>query len=151
MLPENNFKAVCSVTEMAKKVSLSRPRFYQLQKKGIFPEPVYIDESKRPFYPLDLQQKCVEIRKTGIGHNGQIVIFNASRKKECNGHADPLEHQFEQLADALRQMGRNVTVNKVKNAVKTLYPEGLTQRPLEGSVIGELYRYFENEGCKNAV
>ena len=54
MLSNNDFKAVCSVTELAKNLDMSRARFYQLQKLGVFPEPVYCIRTKRPFYPLVL-------------------------------------------------------------------------------------------------
>ena len=35
MLSNNELKAVCSVTDMANKLGLSRARFYQLQKVGV--------------------------------------------------------------------------------------------------------------------
>jgi len=68
---------ICSVTAMALQVGLSRARFYQLVKAGVFPQPRYSPRTRRPFYPLDLQKKCLEIRKTGIDLPGQPVVFNA--------------------------------------------------------------------------
>ncbi len=53
---DNDLKAVCSVTELTKKLGLSRARFYQLQKMGVFPMPIYCTRTIRPFYPLELQQ-----------------------------------------------------------------------------------------------
>ena len=79
MLSNNDFKAVCSVTELAKNLDMSRARFYQLQKVGVFPEPVYCVYTKRPFYTMGLQEKCLEIRETGIGHNGRPIIFYSKR------------------------------------------------------------------------
>lgn len=143
MLQDNNLQAVCSVTQMAAKLGLSRVRFYQLLKIGVFPKPVYLGNPERPFYPLDLQQRCLDIRKTGIGLNGRPTIFYASRKRECKIQTDPSGYKNEDLADALRRLGLNVTLNKVKNAVKTLYPEGLTQQHDEGRVVRDLFRYFE--------
>jgi hypothetical protein len=143
ILPDNNFKAVCSVTAMARQVGLSRARFCQLRKKGVFPEPVYLGEPKRPFYPLDLQQKCIEIRRTGISYNGQPIIFYTLREKKCKGQVNQSDCKYEELASTLSKMGLNVALKKVKNAVKILYPEGLTQQPLEGSVIGDMFRYFK--------
>jgi len=81
MLSNNELKAVCSVTEMAGKLGLSRARFYQLQKTGVFPAPVYCVRTKRPLYPLDLQQECLDTRKTGIGHNGQPIVLTLHEKK----------------------------------------------------------------------
>ena len=143
MLSDNSLKAVCSVTELVKKLGLSRARFYQLQKMGVFPKPIYCTRTKRPFYPLDLQQKCIDIRKTGIGHNGQPILFYTSRQNKSRKSQNQSDHTCEELTDILRQMGLNVTCNKVKNAVKTLYPEELTQYPVEGTVIRDLFRYFE--------
>lgn len=140
MLSDNGLKAVCTVTELAKKLGLSRARFYQLQNLGVFPKPVYCIRTKRPFYPLDLQQQCIRIRKTGIGHNGQPIVFYSLQKDKsrCQTHLG-----YKQLTDTLRQMGLNVTLNTVTNTVKSLYPEELTQRPVDGSVIRDLFRHFK--------
>ena len=143
MLPDNNFKAICSVTELAGKLGLSRARFYQLLEMGIFPKPVYYTRTKRPFYPLDLQQKCIDVRKTGIGYNGQPVVFYTSRQNRPGKFRNPPYDKYEELAGILSRMGLSVTPGKVKNAVKTLYPEELTERPIEGIVIRNLFRYFK--------
>jgi len=143
MLLDNDLKAVCTVTELAKKLSLSRARFYQLQNTGIFPRPIYCTRTKRPFYPLNLQQKCIDIRKTGIGHNGQPVIFYTSKQNKSRKPQNQEDHKYEELAYILNQMGLNVARNNVKIAVKTLYPEGLAQCPDEGMVIRDLFRYFK--------
>ena len=139
MLSSNDLKCICTVSELAKKLGLSRARFYQLQGTGVFPKPVYCIRTKRPFYPLDLQQKCVEIRKTGMGHNGQPVIFyrssGKSRKSQCQ--------EYEELADILNQMGLTVNPNQVKSAVENLYPDKLAQHQVKGTVIRDLFRYFQ--------
>ncbi|MHC5061242.1 MAG: helix-turn-helix transcriptional regulator [Planctomycetota bacterium] len=146
----DDLKAVCSVTEMAKKLGLSRARFYQLQKMGVFPVPIYCLRTKRPFYSFDLQQKCIEIRKTGIGNNGQIVLFYTSRQSTSKKSQNQPNPEYKELADILKQMGLNVTVNKVKTAVNALYPEGLAQQPVDGTFIRDLFRYFDRD-CKNGV
>jgi DNA-binding transcriptional MerR regulator len=62
--------AIRSVTEMARKLGFSRARLYQLVETGVLPPPIR-SSMGRPYYPPDLQQKCLQIRKTGIGFNGQ--------------------------------------------------------------------------------
>ena len=143
ILSDNDLKAVCSVTEMTKKLGLSRQRFYQLQKMGVFPVPIYCIRTKRPFYSFDLQQKCIDIRKTGVGHNGQPVIFYTLRKNDSTKSQNEPNHRCEELTDILRQMGLNVTQNKVRHAIKALYPEGLTQSPIEGMVIRDVFKHFK--------
>jgi len=57
--PYTNGKAAVSVSEMARIVGLSRSRFYGLVNEGVFPPPVYDLRTRRPFYDLDLQQRCL--------------------------------------------------------------------------------------------
>ena len=141
MLSNNDLKTICSVAELAKMLALSRARFYQLQKMGVFPMPVYCIRTKRPFYPLELQQKCLAIRKTGIGHNGQPIIFYRMRKDKPVKPQDQSNLDYKQLAHTLRQMGLNVTVSTLNNAVNTLYPKGMPDDD-EGAVIRNLFRHF---------
>jgi hypothetical protein len=140
-LSDNGIEAICTIPELAKKLGLSRARFYQLQKKGVFPKPLY-SGPKRPYYPPDLQQKCIEIRKTGIGYNEKAIVFNKSRKKKYQGLQSWSEHKYEELTDALKQMGLNVSPHKVKKTVMTRYPEGVPAHVNKGTVIGELFRHF---------
>ena len=145
MVPENNLKAVFPVAEVATEVGLSRARFWQLYKMGVFPEPLRSGSNCR-FYSEELRQKCIEIRKTGIGYNGQPTVFYDSRKDMSQNLLI-----YEHFVDALQQMKKNVTLDAVKKAIHTLYPDGLPPKYDEGCVVGELYRYFDKGGCKNAV
>jgi len=140
---DNHIEAICTVTELAKKLSLSRARFYQLVNMDIFPMPVYCIRTKRPFYPLGLQQQCMEIRKTGIGHNGQPIIFYRVRKGKPAKSQNPSNVVYEQLVDTLRQLGMKITISEVKNAINTLYPRG-TAGDDDGTIIRDLFRHFSH-------
>ena len=70
-------KAIVSVSEMARMCGLSRARFYQLQKAGVFPAPAY--QEGRPVYTEEQQQVCLEVRKKNRGVNGKPVLFYARR------------------------------------------------------------------------
>ena len=146
MLSNNNLKAVCTVTELAKILDLSRARFYQLLKMDVFPMPVYCIQTRRPIYTLDLQQECITIRKMGIGHNGQPILFNTPRENNSRKSQGQTDCEFEELASCLKEMGLNVPLDKVKAVVQTLYPQGLPQHSDKGSVIKELYRKIEQDG-----
>lgn len=149
MPSDDNLKAICSVTELANTLGLSRTRFYQLQKTDAFPMPVYCVRTRRPFYTLELQQECVVIRKTGIGHNGQPIVFNAPRKSKSGKSNGQINHEYEELARCLKGLGPDVSLDKVKAAVKTLYPQGLPKHPDKGRVIKELYTYL-NPDCERS-
>jgi hypothetical protein len=79
MTTNTEHQSICSVSQLARNLRLSRARFYQLQHTGVFPPPIYCILTKRPFYPMDLQKRCLEIRKTGIGNNGRPIIFYSKR------------------------------------------------------------------------
>ena len=142
ILPDHDLKAVCSITALAEKFRLSRARFYQLQKLGAFPMPVYCIRTKRPLYPLDLQQMCIHIRETGIGLNGQLVLFHTPRKTRSPRVRNQVEPQYKKLSDILKQMGLSVSPHEVKNAVKFLYKGGLAKGPIEDAIIVDLYKYL---------
>jgi hypothetical protein len=135
MLSDNRLEAVCSVTALAKKLGLSRARFYQLQAMGVFPEPVRSFGAKRPFYPLELQQRCIEIRRTGIGLDGRPVRFNAARRTKPDKPEKPSYDEYEELVDILKEMGLSVSRSRVRDAIEALYPKGLAEGPVERTVI----------------
>jgi hypothetical protein len=142
-MPSNNdLKNICTVTELVKRIGLSRARFYQLQKTGVFPKPIYCIRTKRPFYPLELQQRCIEIRRTGVGFNGQQILFNAPRRNKSGKSRNQSGDRYDELVDILRELQLSVTRNEVLNAIKTLYPEGLPKGPIDGTVIRDLFRYL---------
>ena len=146
MLLSNDLESVCSVAEMADKVGLSRARFYQLLKAGVFPPPDHNIHTKRPLYPLELQQKCIQIRKTGIGLNGLPVLFNRPRK--AIKARSPLDHKYREYALTLRTMGLNVTASQVKDAMEVLSAKGLLQSSDENLVVRDLFRHMSTECTK---
>ena len=68
-------KSVVTVSEMAALVGLSRSRFYELVRAGVFPPPVYEMFAYRAVYIRPLQRLCLHVRRKKIGINGQPVRF----------------------------------------------------------------------------
>ena len=106
---------ICSVTALAAQVRLSRPRFYELVAAGVFPRPRYSPRTKRPFYPPDLQMKCLEIRRTGIDLGGQPVVFNTPRRQVKS--REPPVVDYDELTRMLRGMELKVAKHDVQKAV----------------------------------
>ena len=109
-----DLQSICTVSQMASKLGLSRARLYQLIDDGVFPPPAYCCLSKKPVYPSRLQEACLEIRKTGIGWNDQLVRFYRQRKK-----AKP-KPVHKQLTAILRKLGLCVTISQVRKASRQL-------------------------------
>jgi hypothetical protein len=142
---EQNLISICSVTQMAGKLGLSRARFYQLQNTGVFPPPVYCMYSQRPFYPAELQEICFEIRRTGVGYNRRPVRFNSKRESGSTGtFKNCSEHKYQELSYALEQMGLKMSPAKAGKALMILYPSDWEKIDINGEVIVEVFRYFQN-------
>lgn len=139
-----NPKRMISVGEMAEILGHSRARFYQLQGT-IYPYPIYDIKTRRPFYDLELQQICQEIRETGMGWNGQNIMFYAPRNTSITSRRSSKfknHSEYQELTDTLNNMGLNITEKQVKEAVQKLYPQG-NEKEEAGVVIRELFRFFK--------
>jgi hypothetical protein len=141
-------KVVVSVSEMADMLSLSRARFYQLLDAQILPQPVYDLRTRRPVYPQGLQEKCLAVRQTGIGSNGQYILFYSPRKN--NGSAPRKSvpkkvSKYQDIKEALKIMGLEVSDEQVSKAVADVFPDGIENRDL-GLVLRELFRYLKKVG-----
>ena len=75
----DQLKAAISIKDMAAQCGLSRQRFMQLVKAGVFPVPLVDDATKRPYYSEKLQAQCLEVRKRNFGVNGKVIMFYARR------------------------------------------------------------------------
>jgi len=135
---------ICTVTEMARVLRLSRARFYQLLKQGVFPPPVYCRTTRKPVYTQQLQEVCLRIRKTGMDVNGQFVRFYAKRK---NTHP---AREHKQITGILRGMGLTVTTAQVRAAIRHLKLPKTDRESADSETIRTLFQYFY-ERRQNAV
>jgi predicted DNA-binding transcriptional regulator AlpA len=126
-LPEGSQRAAISVSEMASLCSLSRSRFHALVRDGIFPRPVHPGEGKRPYYPQELIQQCLDIRRTGIGQNGQVVLFNRRSTKRADRKRPAVQPtaEYPELVESLRALKLTVTGEAVAAAVQAVFPGGI--------------------------
>jgi hypothetical protein len=141
---EGSQKAAVSVSEMSCLCRLSRSRFHALVRAGVFPPPVAGGKGKRPHYTQELIKKCLDIRQTGIGQNGQVVLFNRpARKKERKQTVptpSPAEHT--DLIEALRSLGLAATSDAVAAALGTIYPHG-TNGIDPGEIIRRVFLHLQ--------
>jgi hypothetical protein len=125
-------KAVVSVAEMARMVGLSRARFYQLQKAGVFPPPVYSLSNRRPLYVEEQQEVCLQVRRRNCGINGRPVLFYAGRLAPAPRKPKPAKPKRARrgkdvlaLVEGLNALGLSAaTGSQVEQATKELFPQG---------------------------
>ncbi len=137
-------KAIVTVSEMARMCRLSRARFYQLVRAGVFPAPVY--EKGRPVYNEELQQVCLEIRRQNRGANGETVLFYARRlprpAAKPKGQAKkPItkSKDVSGLLDRLNALGlTTATAAQVEQVAKELFPLG-TGGTKQGEVLRAVF------------
>lgn len=125
-LPPFRPKAAVSVTTMARAVGLSRSQFYNYIRRGVFPSPLYSTTTKRPYYPADLQEKILEARETGIGCNGEFVMFYERRVASAKP-SNPLKRtSHAALIRGLESLGMtNVAHSQIDAALVVLFPNGV--------------------------
>jgi hypothetical protein len=141
----SDLKPIISVSAACQLVGLSRARFYQLLEQGIFPQPLYHVKTKRPYYNRDLQLRLLEIRDTGLGDNGDFIIFYSPRKKKNRGKKIKMEHSvLDDYAETLSSMGIFCNSKELSAALKKLFPDGVSAVE-EGIIIRELFRYFKSK------
>jgi hypothetical protein len=143
-------KAIVTVSEMARMVGLSRARFYQLQKAGVFPTPTY--QAGRPVYTEDQQQVCLEVRRKNRGINGRPVLFYSRRRgvrpARHKKRADPLpakNKDITALLDGLNALGlTTATAAQVLKLTEELFPQGTTSLD-QAEVLRAVFLHLKSE------
>jgi hypothetical protein len=140
-------KAAISVAEMARLVGLSYNHFRYLCKKGVFPMPQYSVNNKRPFFDIEAQQSCLQVRQSNIGHNGEYVLFYGPRRQAVvsetsqGGKKSKASDRAVGLATALKHLGLTVTGQQVDEAVPVVFPQCLPAE--DGQAIRSLFLHFK--------
>jgi hypothetical protein len=126
-------KAAICIRAMAASCGLSRQRFMQLVKAGVFPTPLYDVTTKRPFYTEDMQAQCLEVRKRNVGVNGKVVMFYARRSATMTTTPKTKKPAFKPtgsdchagIVDGLKALGLvTVTTAQIAEAVGQIFPQG---------------------------
>jgi len=142
-----NLKPIVSVTEMAKMLKLSRARLYQLLEAGILPKPHHCERTKRPYFTEELQAKCLEVRESNVGANGQYILFYSPRKngtKKSSRNKSKLSPQIVEMTETLNSMGLSCSASEVQGAIEELFPDGIVNQD-NGLVIREIFRHLKSK------
>ncbi|MFG0326012.1 MAG: helix-turn-helix transcriptional regulator [Phycisphaerales bacterium JB037] len=141
-----------SVADMARAVGLSRSRFYALMESGTFPPPIYLIATRRPFYDERLKEQCLEIRRSGLGLNGEPVLFypkrignptrapgrsSSARKRPTARAVDP---RIRHLAEMLKGLGiAEPQPAAIDAALRDCFPEGVEGRD-DSELVAAVFR-----------
>jgi len=133
MTDNNSSQSFLSCAAVARRLGLSRQRFWQLRKEGVFPQPQIDEESGRPFYTEEQVELCMDLRKRNVGLNGKIVLFysarstvsvpKATKKKTPKSKAATGRH--EAVIDSLKVLGMTgVSDAQIDSVMSELFPNG---------------------------
>lgn len=152
--PWNTFRprAAISVSSMATAVGLSRSQFYAYVKRGCFPSPVYSLVTRRPFFTLEQQQEIVEVRATGVGINGEYILFYERRTGEPSTVSPVVRKAADNkplvslLLDSLMTLGLSkLRSAEVEGALSLLYPAGTAGKEVT-ELLQPVYRHLRRQG-----
>ncbi len=149
MSVEIRTKAIVSVAEMARMCGLSRARFYQLTKEGVFPTPVYRIDNRRPLYTEEMQEVCLEVRRRNCGINGKPVMFYSRRVgtpvTKSRKRSPVKQNKHVQLIDGLQSLGlEKVKGSEVDAALTECFPDGHDGID-EGTVLRAIFLHLKRQ------
>ncbi|MGE5611613.1 MAG: helix-turn-helix transcriptional regulator [Bacillota bacterium] len=163
IVSEPALKTVASVADTARLVGLSRARFYQLQKAGIFPPPVYDLATRRPVYTEEQQQVCLEVRRRNCGLNGRPILFysrrsvpvpppavRCQRPPAARRSSQTRSSAYPEIASGIRALGLPATDAQVTAAVAAVYPGGIGGMS-EGEVIRAVFLNLRRQNSADNV
>ena len=142
-----------SCAEVARRLGLSRQRFWQLRKEGAFPQPQHDEETGRQYYTDEPVEICADLRKRNVGQNGRVVLFYSARssvpssaQKKKKGQAKsnaPNKHQS--IINSLGALGLpGITEARVGQAIKSLFPAG-TAEVEHGEVVRAIFLHIQRQ------
>lgn len=138
-------KAAISVSEMARTVGLSRARFYELVEAGTFPPPVYFVATRRPVYVREQQDRCLGVKRSGVGADGRPVLFYTRKPKARRPTAEPKRSAALAHSDILAGVvGLGLTTStaaQVEETVRTVFPAG-TAGVEQGDVVRAVFLHL---------
>jgi hypothetical protein len=146
-------KEALSVAEMARAVGLCRARFYELLGTA-FPFPVYDVATKRPFYPPEIQETCMDVRRRNRGIDGKPMLFRrrgrevapASRKRTRKAASD--DSRCREMVAGLRSLGlAGATAAQVEAALKEL---GIPEDEDGGEVLRAVFLHIKRQDISEA-
>lgn len=144
MKSETPLKAVVSVSAVCRRLSMSRSQFYFHVKRGTFPAPLRLPSNQRPYYTASMVEDIVRARETGVGVNGEYVLFyeRLTTTPRSTAKAD-----HSSLLEGLRTLGlTSVTAEQIDAAVMACFPKGAADQD-ESNLLRAVFRHLKRSGA----
>ncbi len=144
---ENPMKAAISVSSLCRLMNMSRSQYYFHAKRGTFHSPLYLASNNRPYFTASMVEDNLKARETGVGVNGEYVIFYERRDAAAKDEPTKPVIDVESLVDGLKTLGLNaVTAAQVEAAVKASFPNGAEGQE-ESNILRTVFRFLKRTGA----
>lgn len=144
---ENPMKAAISVSSLCRLLNISRSQYYFHAKRGTFHSPLYLASNNRPYFTASMVEDNLKARETGVGVNGEYVIFYERREAVAKNEPTKPVIDVESLVDGLKTLGLNaVTAAQVEAAVKASFPNGAEGQE-ESNILRTVFRFLKRSGA----
>lgn len=146
MTNEKPLKAVVTLAEMCRLLQISRSQFYWHVKKGTFHEPLRMESNNRPYFTASMVEDNLQARQTGIGVNGEYVLFYERQSKSGTSSQPKRKPNHSALIEGLKALGlAAVTPEQVEVALTACFPKG-TSGEDESAVLRAVFRHLKRSG-----
>ena len=104
-------------------------------------------QPSRPFYPAELQEICLEVRRRNCGIDGKPILFHRCGKepsvpKPPKRKAAPDDSRHKELLTGLRSLGLvGVTAAQVQATLKALHLSGKS----DGEVLKAVFLHLKRQ------
>jgi predicted DNA-binding transcriptional regulator AlpA len=140
---ENPMKAAVTLSFLCRLLKMSRSQFYFHVRRGTFSAPLRLPSNNRPYYTASMVEDIIRARETGIGVNGEFVLFYERQPKAEVRDAKP-DHTG--LLEGLAALGLNsVTTAQVDTALAVCFPKGTAGQD-EANVLRTVFRHLKRAG-----
>lgn len=142
-MPQKPLKAAISVAEMCRMLEISRSQYHWHVERGTFHPPLYLVRNRRPYFTAEMAQENLDAKESGIGVNGDYVIFYAKRSPSSADNPRGTKHNHTKLIASLKSLGlEKVTTERVEAAIATCFPQG-TSGQEDSHVLRTIFRHLK--------
>jgi hypothetical protein len=150
----SNIDSVISVAGMARKMSLSPSRVWQLIGNGFLLPPLYSIQNRKPFYTEEMVQRNLEYKRRNVGMNHKIILFYPPRQIDLSSPVKRTRivqqkkrntsSPYQDLLDTLKSLGiEGIHEKKIALVVSQLFPTGTAQVDPD-ELVRTVFRYLKH-------
>jgi len=128
---------VVTIAGMCRLLNMSRAQYYIHLKSGTFHKPL-LNQKKRPFYTPEMAAENIKVRSTGIGVNGEYVLFY---ERLIVPASKPDKPDYSPLIHGLSALGMDVTMERLEAAIKNCFAEKQID-PSDTKVLRQIFQHL---------